>query len=183
MRWNHLSISKLQRLHRWNLRMDKYYNPTHYNGCNYLTILGLKLIHVSKRASWRCNFKMTLLNQLVVRLRLLRNAGQSSLRVLGATTINMKQRTYHISFLLVFLLSPEHPDNHIRCAEKQYVTWQAVKKPNISDKHRLAHIGAFRVELLFSFAEETLVCICTRLVDISSYMACRMINGDLILDY
>ena len=47
MRWNYLSIPKLQRLHRWSLGMDKFH-PIHYNGCNYLSMLGLKLNHVSK---------------------------------------------------------------------------------------------------------------------------------------
>ena len=28
--------------------MDKLFNPTLYNGCNYLSMLGLKWIHVSK---------------------------------------------------------------------------------------------------------------------------------------
>ena len=51
MGWNYLSITKLQRLHRWSLRMDKQFDPTHYNGGNYLSMLGLKLIHVSKRDS------------------------------------------------------------------------------------------------------------------------------------
>ena len=49
MGWNYLSIPKLQRLHRWSLGMHKLFHPTHYNGCNYLSMLGLKLIHVSKR--------------------------------------------------------------------------------------------------------------------------------------
>ena len=31
-------------------RMDKWFHPIHYNGCNYLSMLGLKLNHVSKRA-------------------------------------------------------------------------------------------------------------------------------------
>ena len=49
MGWNYLSIPKLQRLHRWSLGMDKSFHPMHYNGCNYLSMLGLKLNHVSKR--------------------------------------------------------------------------------------------------------------------------------------
>ena len=49
MGWNYLSIPKLQRLHRWSLGMDKYFHPMHHNGCNYLSMLGLKLNHVSKR--------------------------------------------------------------------------------------------------------------------------------------
>ena len=58
MGWNHLSIPKLQRLHRWSLGMDKQFHPTLYNGCNYLSMLGLKLNHVSKRGHRRrkCHF-------------------------------------------------------------------------------------------------------------------------------
>ena len=48
MGWNYLSIPKLQRCNRWSLEMD-----TLYNGCNYLSMLGLKLIHVSKRGHKR----------------------------------------------------------------------------------------------------------------------------------
>ena len=36
----------------WSLGMDKSFHPTCYNGCNYLSMLGLKLIHVSKRGHW-----------------------------------------------------------------------------------------------------------------------------------
>ena len=32
--------------------MDKRFLPSHYNGCNYLSMMGLKLIHVSKRGPW-----------------------------------------------------------------------------------------------------------------------------------
>ena len=32
--------------------MDKYFHPTQYNGCSYLSMLGLKLNHVSKRGPW-----------------------------------------------------------------------------------------------------------------------------------
>ena len=52
MGWNYLSIPKLQRLHRWSLGMDKWFHSTLYNGCNYLSMLGLKLNHVSKRGPW-----------------------------------------------------------------------------------------------------------------------------------
>ena len=52
MGWNYLSIPKLQ---RWRLGMDKWFQSTFYNGYNYLSMLGLKLIHVSKRGC-RCRF-------------------------------------------------------------------------------------------------------------------------------
>ena len=46
----------LQRLHRWSSEMENKFHPTLYNGCNYLSMLGLKMIHVSKRCSCnRCN--------------------------------------------------------------------------------------------------------------------------------
>ena len=47
--WAYLSIPSLQRLLRWSLGMDKSCDPTFYNECNYLYMLGLKLFHVSKR--------------------------------------------------------------------------------------------------------------------------------------
>ena len=50
MKWNSLRIPKLQRLHRWSLGMDKQFHPTFYWASHYLSILWLKLIHVSKRA-------------------------------------------------------------------------------------------------------------------------------------
>ena len=52
MGWNYLSIPKLQRLHRWSLGMDKQFHPIFYNGCNYLSMLGLKLNHASKSGQW-----------------------------------------------------------------------------------------------------------------------------------
>ena len=50
--WNCLFIPKLQRLHRWCFGMDEWFHPTLYNECNYLWMLGLKLIRVSKRGHW-----------------------------------------------------------------------------------------------------------------------------------
>ena len=41
MGWNYLPIVKLQRLYRWSLGKDKQFHPTLYNGCNYLSMLGL----------------------------------------------------------------------------------------------------------------------------------------------
>ena len=46
--WNYLSITKLQQCNRWSLGMDKLFHPTVYNGCNYLSMLGLMLNPVSK---------------------------------------------------------------------------------------------------------------------------------------
>ena len=49
VKWTCLYISKLQQLHRWCSIMDHQFNPTIHIGCNYLSMLGLKSIHVSKR--------------------------------------------------------------------------------------------------------------------------------------
>ena len=49
MEWNYLSIPKLQRCNRWSLEMDKWFQTTLHYGRNYLSMLGLKLNHVSKR--------------------------------------------------------------------------------------------------------------------------------------
>ena len=51
MGWNYLSIPKLQRCNRWSLGMDKQFYPTLLWACDYLSMLGSKLIHVSKRGS------------------------------------------------------------------------------------------------------------------------------------
>ena len=50
MGWNYISIPKLQRCNRWSLGMDKYFHSTLYWACDYLSMLGLKLNHVSKRS-------------------------------------------------------------------------------------------------------------------------------------
>ena len=52
MGWNHLSIHKLQRCNHWSLGMDKLFHPAFYNWCNYISMLGSKLIHVSKGGHW-----------------------------------------------------------------------------------------------------------------------------------
>ena len=49
MGWICPSIPKLQRCNRCHLQMDKQFHLTHHNKCNYLSMLGLKLIHVCKR--------------------------------------------------------------------------------------------------------------------------------------
>ena len=49
---------------RWSWEIEKYFHPTHYNGSKYLSMLGLKLNHVSKRGLLVLTSKhYTLLNQ------------------------------------------------------------------------------------------------------------------------
>ena len=45
MGWNYLSIPRLQRCIRWSLGIDKYFHPTLYWACDYLSMVGLKLNH------------------------------------------------------------------------------------------------------------------------------------------
>ena len=46
--WNYLFIRRLQRCNSWSLGNNKQLPPTLHQVCDYLPILGLKLIHVSK---------------------------------------------------------------------------------------------------------------------------------------
>ena len=48
VRRSYSSIPKLQCLHRWSLGMDKLFHPIHYWPCDYLSMLGSKLIYASK---------------------------------------------------------------------------------------------------------------------------------------
>ena len=49
MGWNYLSIPKLQWCNRWSLGINKYFISHFAGACDYLSMLGLKLNHVSKR--------------------------------------------------------------------------------------------------------------------------------------
>ena len=49
MGWSYISIPKLQWWSLWSLGMDKWFHPTHFWECDYLSMLGLKLIHVRKK--------------------------------------------------------------------------------------------------------------------------------------
>ena len=50
--------------------MDKWFDPTLYWACDYLSMLGLKSTHISKRGAWGINsirntyFKITFLQLL-----------------------------------------------------------------------------------------------------------------------
>ena len=48
---------KRQRLQSWSLGMDKKVHPTLHSGYSYLCILGLKLIHISKRRHGAIRFR------------------------------------------------------------------------------------------------------------------------------
>ena len=53
VRWHYLSVPNRQSVYRWSLGMDKWFHPIFYHGCKYLSMLGLKLNHVSKVAPCR----------------------------------------------------------------------------------------------------------------------------------
>ena len=78
MGWNNLSIPKLQRLHRWSLGMDKLFHPTSYNGCNHLSMLGLKLNHVSKMGHCSLRVMICRFRTCHVKLYLLNNRSAGS---------------------------------------------------------------------------------------------------------
>ena len=52
MGWNYLSIPKVQQCNRWIQGMDNWWHSTLYDGFHHLTMLGFKLIHVSKLDPW-----------------------------------------------------------------------------------------------------------------------------------
>ena len=49
MGWTYLAIPNLQRCNCLNFEIDKLFYHMRYIACNYLFMLGLKLIHVSKK--------------------------------------------------------------------------------------------------------------------------------------
>ena len=57
MGWNNLSIPKPQRCNCCSLEMNKLFHPTLYQAWTYLSMLGLKLKHVSKRGHWSSRFQ------------------------------------------------------------------------------------------------------------------------------
>ena len=46
--WQYLYIPKIQRCSFWSLGLDELFHPTFYWANDYLSMLGLKLVHVSK---------------------------------------------------------------------------------------------------------------------------------------
>ena len=74
MGWIYLSSPKLQWCDCWSLGMDKWFHPTHYWACDYLSMLGLKLIHVIKRCPWYS--QVSLLRGLLVQYQLLHGLSQ-----------------------------------------------------------------------------------------------------------
>ena len=89
MGWNYLSIPKLQRLHRWSLGMDKQFHPIHYNVCNYLSMLGLKLNHVSKRGHrWNNGILLLLHSATSTAVYMMTPSNENIFRVTGHSTGN-----------------------------------------------------------------------------------------------
>ena len=53
-----------QKLHSWRLGMDKLFHSTHYKGCKYMPMLGLKLFHVNTRALYNAEMPSAAKNHI-----------------------------------------------------------------------------------------------------------------------
>ena len=51
--WDEITFPSINYGATVEIGMDKQFHPTLYNGHNYLSVVGLKLNHVSKRGPWR----------------------------------------------------------------------------------------------------------------------------------
>ena len=90
--WNYLSIPKLQRLHRWSLGMEKWFHPTLYRACDYLSILELYLVHVCRSGPW---YQIVLITVLKTR--------SSNLFIWAMFSVNANQSCDHAWLLLTIL--------------------------------------------------------------------------------
>ena len=59
-KWDTIIHSQTSKVHRWSLEKDKWFHPTLYWACGYLSMLGLRLIHISKRGPWWGHSKLHL---------------------------------------------------------------------------------------------------------------------------
>ena len=63
MEWKCISIPKFQRHSRGSLGTDKHFHPTFYWACDYLSMQGLKLTHLSQRSSTSCDLAASRFDQ------------------------------------------------------------------------------------------------------------------------
>ena len=68
MRWNYLPLPKLQRCNRWSLGVDKSFHSTLYWTCDYLSMPGLKFIHINERGPSYPEWPALISSQYVVKL-------------------------------------------------------------------------------------------------------------------
>ena len=109
------------KLHHWILGMDKLFHPTVYNECNYLSMLGLKLNHVSKRGPW-CPFG---LNSCLSTRRFLEH-GPKVCIYSQLILINLTKKTIANCYRLV--------QTRVRNAHLQNKKWDATKRGKKSIK-------------------------------------------------
>ena len=65
--WNYFSIPKVQRCFRLSLRIEKLLRSTLYWVCDYLFMLGLQLVHVSKHEQNICTLNRRHFDCIVVK--------------------------------------------------------------------------------------------------------------------
>ena len=146
MEWNYLYIPKLQRLHRWILGMDKQFHPTHYRTCDYLSMLGLKLNHVSKRGLWCVSLFMY---SDLLKLKVIAPWGLGTLGLIWWT--NWAACRGH-NFILVFkyslynLLFP-YASYHLqcRCVDKFYDCCAGDFSSSVNWTHRMKKLPGMRI--------------------------------------
>ena len=106
--------------------MDKYFHCTHYNGCNYLYMLGLKLNYVSKRCRSYFDQWFEVFPKLVV---------DDLLQVFPKLVIeDLLHHAIHQLRLMVDFLGDKHPPAFFLCYRKSnliehYVTQYLLYTP------------------------------------------------------
>ena len=94
--WNYVSIPKLERCSRWSLVKDKLFHPTLYHGCNYLSMLGLKVIHVIKRGS--CCLPLRVVHR--VKATAVQNCPRNTIGLMGDYPLNLPYFARHEARIL-----------------------------------------------------------------------------------
>ena len=86
--WNYLTIPKRQRLYRWISGIDNLFHSTLHNKCNHLSMLGYKLIHVSKRGP----------SCLILRDSLARNINSHDTYITKSASVTLSAETKTLTF-------------------------------------------------------------------------------------
>ena len=128
-------------LHRWSLVLDKPVYPIFHNGCNYLSMLWLQIIQVSKRGP-SCLYHWT-------------NDGRSLLQwPLSIEVTNRLHRTYHKLCVRCFI-APRIINNAIILVNTSAIGWlvyQQDRRPLWTDhprEQRLTHWPIGDVAVIF----------------------------------
>ena len=114
--------------------MDKSFHPTHYNGYNYISLLGLKLNHVSERGHWwyvRCRIHTIIRVIIMLTLSCLTvdKWNNFSNRLFLMKLINSNPQTLHVSWNRISHYDLLLPDKQHRCPNPcfcismTYISW------------------------------------------------------------